>query len=70
MEQIDHTLGNWMFPLRVVETDEGGAFDIWTKEDTRPGSLNNFVITGGIQHKPDAERICSALNSQEYALCS
>lgn len=54
------------FPLRIVrnvEEFEPAGWEVWTREDTAPGSLNNFAVCTGIQHDDEADWICKSLNA-------
>jgi hypothetical protein len=46
-------------PLRVQPNNEAGGFDIWTKQDDRPGTLGNFVLAT-TQDKAEAHLFAAA----------
>ena len=52
------------FPLRVVAwRTPDSMWEIWTREDDTPGSLNNYCIAGDIQSAEEADFIMCAMNS-------
>jgi hypothetical protein len=64
------TYQDWMFPLRVLESEDFSGFEIWTRHDERMGSRNNFALLGMIQHRADADRLCVLMNAYQITLCA
>lgn len=58
-----HTMDGRM-PWRVQQSPDG-HWEIWTKENTEPGSLNNYVVAGEIQFEQEAQMICQAVNHHD-----
>jgi hypothetical protein len=64
MNMKDVPLFDSAFPLRVIK-DEDGLYQIWTAQDNRLGSLNNFAVATGIQTKQFANWVCRSLNERK-----
>ena len=64
MNMNDTPLSSASFPLRVVK-GEDGLYEVWTAQDDRISSLNNFAIASQIQTQRFAHWICNSLNERK-----
>lgn len=64
MSANKHTPFSWSMPWQMKRNAET-FFEVWTKYDAKPGSMNNYVVAGGIQDEREADFIVRACNSHD-----